>query len=309
MRLLSRLIKRYLLRYYQNLQLKKSNFPSEVWIENTNHCNAVCIMCPREKHVRNKGIMEFHLFSKIINEISNYKDQVKRVHMHNFGEPLLDKRLPERVRLAKDLGIKHVYFVTNASLLNKKNSKALIESGLDEMKISFYGINEKSYNSVMAGLDFNTTLNNVKQFFEIRKEMNAKKPRIVLQFIPQVLNDLKAKNKWINIFQEFIDEEIGDSFSFSQLYNFGDGKEYIDVKNKHIVNVCSSPWRVMVILQDGSVAPCCFDYNGEIKIGNLYKSTIYKIWNNKKYEKIRKDFKQLSYDEYPICKKCDVPIN
>ena len=57
MRLLSRLIKRYLLRYYQNLQLKKSNFPSEVWIENTNHCNAVCIMCPREKHVRNKGII------------------------------------------------------------------------------------------------------------------------------------------------------------------------------------------------------------------------------------------------------------
>jgi hypothetical protein len=38
--------------------------------------------------------------------------------MHNFGESLLDKNLIDRIRLAKYLRIKHVYFVTNASLFN-----------------------------------------------------------------------------------------------------------------------------------------------------------------------------------------------
>jgi hypothetical protein len=69
-----RIIKRYPLRYYRNTNLKRTDFSSEVWIENTNHCNTECIICPREIHTRNKRVMDFALYMKIIKEISLYKN-------------------------------------------------------------------------------------------------------------------------------------------------------------------------------------------------------------------------------------------
>jgi len=307
--LLGSYIERYPIKFYRNIKLIETDFPPEIWIENTNHCNAECVMCPRDIHTRKKGIMGFNFFSRLIKEISHYKDQVRRVHMHNFGEPLLDKNLYKKARLAKDLGIKYVYFVTNAYLLNRENSEKLIKSGVDEIKISFYGVDKSSYNSTMINLDFDTTLDNIKNFFRIRRELNAKNPKVVLQLLPQSVNNLEFQSKWMSIFSKIIDPTIGDSLHISHLQNFGDGREYVNIKEKTIRNTCSHPWREIVILQNGNVAPCCFDYNGTIKLGNVEEKSISEIWNSKQYKKIRQDFKELNYYNYPICKKCDVPYN
>jgi MoaA/NifB/PqqE/SkfB family radical SAM enzyme len=117
--------------------------PSVILIENTNCCNARCVMCPREKLTRKPGVMTFELFEKIIREVSETKRKPV-VHLHGFGEPLLDESLPERIKLAKAFGIKHTYLVTNASLLFPETAGKIIGSGLDSMKISFYGTDDKS---------------------------------------------------------------------------------------------------------------------------------------------------------------------
>ena len=91
-------------------------WPSEILIENTNCCNAQCVMCPRETLTRKRGFMAFGLFEKIIKEVAVARRKPV-VHLHGFGEPLLDESLPERIVLAKACGIKHTYLVTNASLL------------------------------------------------------------------------------------------------------------------------------------------------------------------------------------------------
>jgi len=302
-------IKKYPLRYYRNTTLNENEFPKQVWIENTNHCNATCVMCPRELLTRSKKIMSFDLYERLINEISQYNHLVERVHMHNFGEPLLDKRLAEKVKLAKDHGIKHVYFVTNASLLNANNAKNLIQSGLDEFKISFYGVNESSYNSIMVDLDFNTTLKNVKNFFELRKNLKANKPKVILQLIPQALNDANLEKKWTNLFKEYLDDEIGDILNYYELHNYGEGRDYVERGSHDIRNVCHWPWDVMVILQDGSVTACCMDFDGKIILGNVNEQSIYDIWHSEKYRKIRSDFKKLNYSDYEPCQKCNFPVD
>jgi radical SAM protein with 4Fe4S-binding SPASM domain len=302
-------LKKYPIRLYRNYKLKKTNFPPEIWIENTNHCNAACVMCPRDTHTRDKGIMDFDLYSRLMKEISLHNGEVKRVHMHNFGEPLLDKRIFDRVKMAKESGVECVYFVTNASLLNKGNSKSLINSGLDELKISFYGVDKESYNSTMKNLDFDETLKNVLDFFTIRSQMKATNPKVVLQFLPKEESALELQSKWLALFKNVIDESIGDSLRISYLQNFGDGREYISTNNKTVQNVCQHPWREMVILQNGNVAPCCFDYNGTINLGSVKDSSISEIWNGHKYAEMRKDFSKLDYQKYIVCTKCDVPIN
>jgi radical SAM protein with 4Fe4S-binding SPASM domain len=298
-------VKKHIYNRYISRRFSVSSFPPEVWIENTNCCNAKCVMCPREKHNRPLGIMKFTLFEKLIKEISTFKNDVRRVHLHNYGEPLLDKKLPKRNKLAKDYGIKHVYFVTNASLLTPELSQALIETGLDEFKISFYGTDKKTYNDRMDGLDFDSTLQNIKDFFKIRKDMKALKPKVVIQYIPQTTNHSEIE-KFSHIFNHMIDKNVGDSLHNFSLHNFGDGRDYYDSQMDKITSTCYYPWRTMVILHDGKVVICCLDYNGVLVVGDVNKNTIKEIWNNEQYRKVRDDFKHLRYSEYSICKKCNV---
>lgn len=122
--------------------------PTVLMIENTNHCNAECVMCPRGTLSRKRGFMDFGLFEKIIKEVSSVKRKPV-THLHGFGEPLLDRLVAERIELAKTYGIKCTYIVTNASLLFSETSRKIISAGLDKMKISVYGTDEESYNNTM----------------------------------------------------------------------------------------------------------------------------------------------------------------
>jgi len=102
--------------------------PSVMMIENTNRCNAECVMCPRELLSRKRGFMDLGLFEKLIREVSGLKRKPV-THLHGFGEPMLDKLLPERIRLAKAYGIKHTCSVANASLLSRETSRKMIDAG------------------------------------------------------------------------------------------------------------------------------------------------------------------------------------
>ena len=283
-----------------------TSFPKEVWIENTNVCNANCVMCPREKLTRPFGFMKLSLFEKLIREISEQKDAVERVHLHNYGEPLLDKELPVRIKLAKDYGIKHLYFVTNASLLVPELAEKIISAGLDEFKISFYGVDKQSYNSTMKRLDFDTTTRNIKDFFLIRKKMNASKPKVVIQYLPQDNDDPQKMEHFRSIFSSLIDSEIGDSLNIFSLHNFGGGREFHKFGNRDITGICHYPWRTMIILHDGRVALCCLDFDGMQIAGDVTENTIAQVWNGEEYSRIRNDFKKLRYDNYPACMKCNI---
>ena len=80
----------------------------------------------------------------------------EKVVLTGFGEPLLDKKLERKVAYLSKKGISS-YFITNASGLTKARSQGLLDAGLDEIRISFYGMNSQSYNSIMQGLDFERT--------------------------------------------------------------------------------------------------------------------------------------------------------
>ena len=60
--------------------------------------------------------------------------------LHGVGEPMLVKNLPRMVRYLKDRGT-YVLFNTNGTVLNEKNGRALIEAGLDELRVSFDAAN------------------------------------------------------------------------------------------------------------------------------------------------------------------------
>jgi len=295
--------KKYILNPRHKMQLKTTDFPSEVWIENTNYCNASCVMCPYDSMTRKQGFMDFSLFKNLIEEISTYP--VNRVHLHNFGEPLLDKELPRRIKLAKEHGVKLTYIVTNGSLLDHEKSSQLIQSGLDEFKISFYGTDSKTYNATMRKLDFEKTLDNVKSFFEIRRNMKAKRPKLTIQYLSLDTNE-SDYNGFINIFKPLIDKEIGDRLISCDLHDYGGGSAYKSLALGKPLMTCHYPWKVMVVLHDGRVSSCCLDYNGEQILGDVSKQSIKEVWGGRLYREMREDFLRLDYKRYPICQKCNI---
>ena len=295
--------KRYVYNSYYRSRLKTAHFPPEVWIENTNMCNARCVMCPRDKHTRPQGIMPMALYEKIISEIEKNKNAVGRVHLHNYGEPLLDKNLALKIRMAKDAGVRQVYFVTNASLLTEDKAVAYIAAGLDEFKISFYGTDPETYNNTMVGLDFEKTMRNVKTFFRVRKDLKAGNPRVLVQYLPQAHNR-GLTEKFVSMFENMIDRSLGDAISIFHLHNFGGGRNYSGASSS-VCTICNYPWRTTVILHDGRVVPCCLDYNGEQVVGDVNMESIADIWNGKAYGRIRDAFKKLNYTGYPVCLKCE----
>ncbi len=281
-------------------KLKVGNFPQEVRIENTNLCNAACIICPREKMTRPSGIMSINLFEKIIKEIAQHP--IQSVHLQGYGEPLIDKEFPLRIQIAKKLKISCVLFWTNASLLTPELTQSILSAGIDKIIISFYGTRQNTYEKTMRGLDYHSTLNNIFNLFWFRKQIGMHKPSITLRYIP-ILEKQDSVKKFYHQFSSLITPALGDSFNFGRLHNYGGGRDYISLKK--IYSTCERPWWTLMILQDGRVSTCCKDFNGEQIIGNLHDDTIENIWKGERMNQIRHDFMAIQYQTYPVCLQCE----
>ena len=77
-------------------KIEKLRHP-EVRYEVTDHCNAECIMCPRELHKlgRPHGIMDLEQYMRSIDEVTLLG--CKQVVLTGFGEPLVDKTLEKKI--------------------------------------------------------------------------------------------------------------------------------------------------------------------------------------------------------------------
>jgi MoaA/NifB/PqqE/SkfB family radical SAM enzyme len=246
--------------------------------------------------------MAFGLFEKIMKELSGARRKPV-VHLHGFGEPLLDTLLPERIKLAKACGIAHTYIVTNASLLFPETSRKIIDAGLDAMKISFYGTDEETYQATMRRLDFKVALQNIKAFLRVRKELKKRTPRLILQYLPQESNEARTE-AFRSLWHSLPDRNAGDCMNLSSLDNFGGGKSY-NIVGKKIVSVCFYPWSALSVLWDGRAVTCCVDYNGVQGVGDLNSQSIKEIWNGPVLSAIRKNFGKLDYSGFPTCRSCD----
>jgi radical SAM protein with 4Fe4S-binding SPASM domain len=90
---------------------------------------------------------------------------------------MLVKHLPRMVRYLKDRGT-YVLFNTNGTVLNEKNGRALIEAGLDELRVSFDAANAESYKAIRGKNYFDRILKNVRAFREMQEREGHSQPRV-----------------------------------------------------------------------------------------------------------------------------------
>lgn len=271
----------------------------EVRYEVTDHCNATCIMCPRDKHehAREHGIMDQELYEKSIDEVALLG--AEKVVLTGFGEPMLDKKLELKIKYAKSKGLS-TYIISNGSVLNSKRARSILEAGLDEIRVSFYGMQEKSYNSVMKGLDFNKTISGMMDFITLRKELGAK-TKIQVSYL-----EMEENKEDTGLFKEFWESKV-DAIEIWRPHNFGDGRDYRERhESLEVKTSCGRPENGPLQIQwNGEVIPCCYDYNNKIILGNAFTSPVLDILNSPKYKLLRYAHKMNKFNMFPYCDQCD----
>jgi len=269
--------------------LTAGKFPATINIETTNICNASCTICPHSQMTRPKGIMEEALYRRVIDECA--AQGCESVHLHNFGEPLFDPALSKRIAYAKGKGIRSVKIFTNASLLHGQKAQDLLESGIDEIKVSIDGADREEFESIRRGLSYEKVTSNIKRFVSLRNERHQRTPRVIV-----ACSTTSSMRRSMDNLKTVVDE-----YDFGRLHNWGGQMES---KKRRLRKPCTRVWRTFTILWNGDVALCCLDFEGEVKLGNMNQASMTGIWKSPGYAKVKNDHRAGSQHQVPICRKC-----
>ena len=150
--------------------------PVCLYLEVTNRCNLLCETCPRTfEELEPPADMSWDLFRRIVDQVPD----IARVVLHGVGEPMLVKPLPRMIRYLKDRGV-YVLFNTNGTLLAPKKHRELIETGLDELRVSLDAADAKSFLAVRGKNFFDRIVRNVQSFTALQREQGLTAPRVSL---------------------------------------------------------------------------------------------------------------------------------
>ena len=280
------------------------SFPIHLDIESTTACNMKCIMCPRTDMLLDGTFWKienfnFEIYKKIIDEGTKNK-KLKSIKLQYLGEPLINKKLHKMIKYAKDKGVIDVMFNTNATLLNRKRAIEIINSGVDKIYFSFDSPYREKYNKIRVDGDYDQVLNNIRNFMALKKELNVSKPLTKVQMVLMKDNE----SEWEDFKKLF--EPIVDTVGYGVYLDHGTSNKIEQSKNKkkHKPFCCPSLWQRMYVHTDGIVTPCCLDSKRKLVMGNIRKNSLTEIWNNKKYQEMRKLHRSGRFHEIDECRNC-----
>ena len=113
-------------------------------IETFGTCNRECYFCFNHDRFpqREKGNMDEHIWKKIVNELCSLKF-CGRISPHFYGEPLLDKRLPDLLNYARrKCPDSYIMIATNGDYLTEELFLKLIKSGVNHFSVTNYNEDE-----------------------------------------------------------------------------------------------------------------------------------------------------------------------
>lgn len=282
-------------------------YPIKLTVCPGNVCNLKCTLCPAGQNDkgREKGLMEFSTFKKIIDECGPY---LYKLDLFNWGEPLLNKDIFKMVRYAKKFKIK-ITISSNLNHFNEEICSELVESGVDHLIVSLDGASQKSVNKYQVGNNFEEVVSNIKKIAKKKKVLNSVKPFIQWRFLVNRYNEneieeardlvekIGADKLEITIFRC----DMGNELLFTGKEQFENVQEWLPgnetlsmydysnkVKKTPRADACGWLWTQSTINWNGSVSPCCAVWHEKFDFGNINSESFRKIWNNKKYQEARK---------------------
>lgn len=278
--------------------LENGNVPLCLDIETAAICDLACEFCYRESIATPDKFISEVLFRSIVDQAAALG--VPSIKLNWRGEPLLHPALPKFVDYAKRAGILETIINTNATNLNGRTARGLIEAGLDLMIYSFDGGTKETYERMRPGRfkknRFEDVYRNIVEFAELREKMGRKFPRTKIQMI-LTKETYPEQESFFNLFDKYVDEVTVTQYSerggsvedlneaerqhyraTCREFKLPEGAPYLrDAEGNISVAVgrrpCEQPYQRMMITYDGRVAMCCYDWGAMHPIGYVHDAS------------------------------------
>jgi radical SAM protein with 4Fe4S-binding SPASM domain len=281
--------------------------PLHVFIDPSAACNFKCGFCfhadPKNTH---HEIMKWETFTKTVDQLKQFPKKLKAVRVYGFGEPLLNRKLPEMIRYIKQAEVTDfVEFTTNGWWLNPGLNRKLIDAGLDAITISIPGLyNKEIKESCGKDVDFQNYYDNIVDLCMLKE-----KCRVHVKMTNRNLQDGDI------VLFETLFEDIADEISIDNIVPiWPDVKKDIGLvgsPNKNIYNlpldkvsveVCPYIFYHLTIHANGEISTCFVDWNHQNVLGNVNTNTLFDVWNGAKLRAMR--IRQLQGKREGICSEC-----
>ncbi|HZU76484.1 MAG TPA: radical SAM protein [Dehalococcoidia bacterium] len=266
--------------------------PEEIYLEVTNRCNLRCRTCPQFFGMPEPAAdLTLERLIAIVDQLP----VVRRAVLHGIGEPLLNPQLPEMIRYLKLRGA-YVLFNSNGLLLRGSKPRALIESGLDELRVSIDGATPDTYSRVRGVDGFGRVLANVARLSRLKQSLGATAPKLSLwmtglranvQELPGLVRAAHGAGVADVYLQRLVHSERGLALAEQSLYGRAGEAELAAVRSASELaqqlgvtllgsgevqpldqlegtdgpnaprRSCRRPWTLTYVTANGHVLPCC----------------------------------------------------
>lgn len=298
--------------------------PFYATVDITRRCNFQCPECQYHSPFRDKAQQEVSevsdvplpRFEKLCRELKSMETQ--QMVLTGEGEPLLHPQLFELISIAKQMGF-HLILFTNGLLLNDEKARALMDSGLDVLKLSLWASSPEEYQANYPEAkpeNFAKTIAALKLLHTLKTNNNMSYPEVVLH---QPVTKQNYENIDLRI---ALAKEIGaGTLSFSPVWSWRESSSLsaeeveelctslIDMKArlkrhrlKHNINQalrryeigeavwaklpCYIAWYHARFRVSGAVLPC---QRCDVVLGNLNETDFTEIWSGPAYRQFRRD--------------------
>ncbi len=258
--------------------------PMRAMVEVVRACNLRCPLCPvgngEAEHYAN---MSPALFQRVVEALA---PTVSAISLYNYGEPLLHPDIAALVRVAHDAGIEQVEITTNGTILPAGVEDALVEAGLDAIRISIDGATQESYAQYRVGGELAKIWKHIDRIRAARERHGSPTPLIEAQFVVNRHNEHELEPFRALCAEHGVDRvrfktfnalmtgpayaKAGRSFlpASSRLLRYTD-RETLTIRDRYKLSQCAWPWQRIVVNADGAIVPCCYDFNGRHRLGSF----------------------------------------
>lgn len=277
--------------------------PLTIYIEPTNLCNFRCTMCPESlpdyrERAGYHETMDLNTYEKVLFQVQEF-GLIKSLKLYDEGEPLLNQDIVEMIR--KGVGVaERVEVTTNASLLTPGMAWLLVASGLQYLRVSVYGMGD-AHNATTGQRRWTPSMiwKNVATLRALRDKAAQKHPFIHAQLLSNDPAEAEVFKKWYGPVADGVGVEWMHNWGSTPLVNIGTPQS-----PKSIKRVCPAPFYSLVVKANGDVTPCCVDWQGKLKLGNVNTSTLKQMWNGDVLRDLRVGHLKGDRGWWDVCKSC-----
>lgn len=285
--------------------------PKSVKIELTSQCNYRCGFCAHRLRLKDRGVMDWDLYTKLIEEM--VAAGVEELGLFFIGESFVIDWLPKAIEFARDTGIKYRFLTTNGSLATPKKVKACMEAGLNSLKFSMNYSDAQQFVEIAQVKPklMQDAVNNLKAAKVVRDEGKYEcglyassiqydgEQQIRMQALVDEILPFVDEHYWLPLYSMGSlatqrEEELGYRPIAGNQGRLGALREPLP---------CWSAFTEGHITFDGKLSACCFDAGDKWIMADLTKTSFMDGWNSPDFQHLRaahlkKDVKGT------ICENC-----